>query len=170
MKGIFHFKLIYLLQLAIFFAGFVIVLVFRDHHDTASSSVSPPAQSTVKQSAAETIEPQPEAEKQNIQVLQAVMCLDIEDQKPVLIKETFSRRVDRLTCFVRLISLLPRAVVSFHWIYRGPIVVKKRCRRTGPANGMLISSTIQARHSKASLFTCNSLADFGNRAFYFAVL
>ncbi len=116
-KSAFEFKIKYLLEFIFVVFGFILALSVADNSSQPTHN-----RSTVQQmqpqspSAAIAVQAKP---RQNIslQIEEAVVCLDIDNQEPLMAKSRFSRLVDRLYCFVALNAQVDREVVVHRWYY-----------------------------------------------------
>ncbi len=113
MKTLLKFKFRYVIQLLIVVAGFIVVLAYQKDNPPPEMSASRKSMPVVSQTLDPGSQPGSSTDKQ----AEAMICLDVDDGKPLLIKSSFSALVDYLYCYVQIQP--PPRVVRHRWMYDG---------------------------------------------------
>ncbi|MBD3384583.1 DUF2914 domain-containing protein [candidate division KSB1 bacterium] len=128
-KSIFKIKISWLLQIVFILFAIFVVLKYQRHYAKAPQAVEPQVQTAVEESIASVPTPTPapvEEEKKQpthhaLTIEQAVICLDVENGRPLIFKSEFSKLVDHLYCYVRVNSSETYSM-SHRWIYDDRLV------------------------------------------------
>jgi hypothetical protein len=113
MKNLFKFKFHYLIELFIVVAGFIVVLAYQKDNPPPEMTASPESTPVVSQTLDEALPSGSSVDKR----AEAMICLDVDDGKPLLVKSSFSALVDYLYCYVQVQP--PPGVVRHRWMYDG---------------------------------------------------
>ena len=106
MKSFFTFKISWIFYLIIVVLGFMLVLHQKEFKETDTFvSIIEAGNESVKR-----------------QLKSAVICLDIEDEKPLLAKSKFSSKVDYLYCFNKFNAEIKPDSIYHQWVYKDRII------------------------------------------------
>ncbi len=131
MSRFFEFKPSWLLQILFVIVGFLVVFEYRKtggrhQGEMAVQEVLSP-NSRNSDAPQRNPKPLPEAaEPGPIKLEAAVICLDVQDGKPVLAKAVFTRNTDYLFCHTTVSGPNGGFVVYHRWIHRGEQVAEYR--------------------------------------------
>jgi hypothetical protein len=126
-KSIFKIKISWLLQIVFILFAIFVVLKYQRRHPQAPQVSAPRVQTAAEQSIAPAPDTSPDSKAEepiptlSLTVEQAVICLDVEDGRPLMPKSEFSKLVDHLYCYVR-INGSKSYTVRHRWIYDDRLV------------------------------------------------
>lgn len=128
-KSILSIRISWLLQILFLLFGILVVLYYHRTHSGSSPPAGGEAKAPAEQSAASRDIAAAEAgnaaaASSSVRIEKAVICLDVDEGKPLLAKETFSRRVDHLFCYTSLGSGTSQTI-THRWIYNDRLLHEK---------------------------------------------
>ncbi len=142
-KSIFKIKISWLLQIVFILFAIFVVLKYQRSQPQAPQASSPHVQTAAEQSTA----PAPVSSSDNqenvplpslsLTIEQAVICLDVENGRPLVYKSEFSKLVDHLYCYVR-VNGLNSYTLSHRWIYDDRLVYEETFS-VSPGEQILVS-------------------------------
>ena len=121
LKSIFRFELKWIIHFLVIIAGFILVLKYNEKKEDSATN----ADNTIMAKEHKPYGDQSNAQNINVKVEKAVICLDVDNGKPLVAKSKFSKTVDYLFCYSVMKSPVSGGVVH-QWIYRNQIMAEKK--------------------------------------------
>ena len=120
-KAILRFKLIWLLKLAIIIFGFWLVYNYSETRNVKTEAPQQQNSSSQPQAPSKVVVTAPITQESGIILQTAVICLDVDDNLPLLSKKTFSKNVDFLYCYTSFSNVQKKQKVEHRWIGEGDL-------------------------------------------------
>jgi hypothetical protein len=136
MKQIFQFKPVWLLEILFVLVGFILVIEYRKTNNQKPTEIAE-ADSVIRhveKAASSTISSLKDRVEENSSVLKledAVICLDIDQDNPILVKSSFDKNVDYLFCHTTISGPNNGFRLIHRWLYQGQQVAEYKLSGKG---------------------------------------